>query len=136
MLEDDDLADANSEKLGLFKKLLTFRDYLSDDQKAEFDSGKIRMLLEYIIQKMSGKPGLLKTIQSLIKAGLLGDDFVAPETEEEAVGISNTLIKQVLAIMKNLAGNLEDQGLATSLIRCADTVLERIEIEDTKSQIF
>lgn len=136
ILANEEIAEENSPKLELFKKLLSFREYLDEQQRQEFDSGRIRMLLEYIIAKMSGKPGLLKTVQSLIKSGMLGDDYEIPQTQEEYDAASNALVKKVLCIMKDLCLGLEDQNLAKALCNCADSVLERIELEEKKSEIF
>lgn len=136
ILEDDDLAKMNASELELFKKFLTFRDFMPEEEKEAFDSGKIRMLLEYIIAKMSGKPGLLKTVQSLIKSGLLGDDFNLSDADFADEELSNELIKKVLHIMISLSEDLEDKGLSQSLKNCAEAVLEKIALEEGKSQIF
>ena len=135
ILEDDDAAKMNASELELFKKFLTFRDFMPAEEKEAFDSGKIRMQLEYIIAKLSGKPGLLKTVQSLIKSGLLGDDYILSE-DYETEELSNELIKKVLHIMISLSENLEDKGLTQSLKGCAEAVLEKIALEEEKSEIF
>ena len=54
------------------------------------------------------------------------------ETEE----LSNELIKKVLHIMISLSENLEDKGLTQSLKGCAEAVLEKIALEEGKSEIF
>ena len=125
----------NASELELFKKFLTFRDFMPAEEKEAFDTGKIRMQLEYIIAKLSGKPGLLKTVQSLIKSGLLGDDYILSE-DYETEELSNELIKKVLHIMISLSENLEDKGLTQSLKGCAEAVLEKIALEEGKSEIF
>ena len=135
ILEDDDAAKMNASELELFKKFLTFRDFMPAEEKEAFDTGKIRMQLEYIIAKLSGKPGLLKTVQSLIKSGLLGDDYILSE-DSETEELSNELIKKVLHIMISLSENLEDKGLTQSLKGCAEAVLEKIALEEGKSEIF
>ena len=135
ILEDDDAAKMNASELELFKKFLTFRDFMPAEEKEAFDTGKIRMQLEYIIAKLSGKPGLLKTVQSLIKSGLLGDDYILSE-DYETEELSNELIKKVLHIMISLSENLEDKGLTQSLKGCAEAVLEKIALKEGKSEIF
>lgn len=136
ILEDDDMAQLNSSEVELFKKFLTFREFLPEEEKEKFDSGKIRMLAEYIIAKMSGKPGLLKTAQSLIKSGILGEEYETFAEEVENMELNNDLIKKVLHIMISLSAELEDKGLTQSLTNCAESVLERIELEEGKSEIF
>lgn len=136
ILEDDDMAQLNASEVELFKKFLTFRDFLPEEEREKFDSGKIRMLAEYIIAKMSGKPGLLKTAQSLIKSGILGEEYNGYDVEIDNLELNNDLIKKVLYIMISLSAELEDKGLAQSLTNCAESVLERIELTEGKSEIF
>ena len=135
ILADEEVASANENEIDLFKKLLSFKDFLEGPEKEAFESGKIRMQLEFIIAKMSGKPGLLKTVLSLIKSGTLGEDFQLVSEEDSEIP-SNALITEVLEIMKSLALGLEDQNLAKALRDSADTILEKIQLEDNKSAIF
>ena len=135
ILSDEDAANQNNDKIELFKKLLTLSDYLPDEEKEAFMSGKIRMQMEYLIAKMSGKPGLLKTSQSLIKAGVLGEEYTSVVSEDENA-ISNNAVRNVILTMKQLSDDLEDRNLAKALCTSADTILEQIELEDKKAQIF
>ena len=65
ILEDDELALQYTSELELFKKLLDLCEFLPEDIKKEFLTSKVRLQIEYVIAKMSGKPGLLKTAHSL-----------------------------------------------------------------------
>ena len=134
VLEDDEEANENASEIEMFKKLISLSDYLPEDEKEKFRAGKQRMQMEYLISKMSGKPGLLKTSQSLRKTGVLGE--VDTVTSDESGNISNQAIKDVIGIMKKLSAGLEDKNLAKALCSSADNVLEKIELEDKKSQIF
>ena len=134
VLEDDEEANENAPEIEMFKKLISLSDYLPEDEKEKFRTGKQRMQMEYLISKMSGKPGLLKTSQSLRKTGVLGE--VDAVTSDESGNISNQSIKDVIGIMKKLSADLEDKNLAKALCSSADNVLEKIELEDKKSQIF
>ena len=134
VLEDDEEANENAPEIEMFKKLISLSDYLPEDEKEKFRTGKQRMQMEYLISKMSGKPGLLKTSQSLRKTGVLGE--VDAVTSDEGGNISNQAIKDVIGIMKKLSADLEDKNLAKALCSSADNVLEKIELEDKKSQIF
>ena len=96
----------------------------------------MRMVIEYIIQKMSGKPGLLITAESLIKSGVLGEEYnrqLEDCCEEE---LSNDLIRHVISDMKKLAQGLEDKFLCRALCVSADAILEQIALIDQKVQIF
>ena len=135
VIEDDEEAIVNAPQIDMFRKLLSLSEYLPDDEKEKFRSGKQRMQMEYLISKMSGKPGLLKTSQSLRKAGVLGE--VADNLHSGENGnVSNQEIKDVIGIMKKLSASLDDKNLAKALCSSADNVLEKIELEDKKSQIF
>ena len=96
----------------------------------------MRMVIEYIIQKMSGKPGLLITAESLIKSGVLGEEYnrqLEDCCEEE---LSNDLIRHVITDMKKLAQGLEDKDLCNMLCISADGILEQIALIDQKVAIF
>ena len=75
ILSDDDAASSNADKIEMFKKLRLLCDYLPETEKDTFQSCRNRMLIDYIISKLSGKPGLLITAQSLIKSGILGEAY-------------------------------------------------------------
>ena len=134
VLEDDEEANENAPEIEMFKKLISLSDYLPEDEKEKFRTGKQRMQMEYLISKMSGKPGLLKTSQSLRKTGVLGE--VEAVTSGESGNVSNQEIKDVIGIMKKLSASLDDKNLAKALCSSADNVLEKIELEDKKAQIF
>ena len=135
VIEDDEEAIENAPQIDMFRKLLSLSEYLPDDEKEKFRTGKQRMQMEYLISKMSGKPGLLKTSQSLRKAGVLGEVADNLRTGESG-NVSNQEIKDVIGIMKKLSASLDDKNLAKALCSSADNVLEKIELEDKKAQIF
>ncbi len=142
IIADDDLASENAEKVELFKKLLSMSEYLSEEEREEFLRGKPRMQMEYLVAKLSGKPGLLKTAKSLIKSGVLGEDYVLSEeniaenrtASENAV--SNSTITSVIRTMEKLSANLSDENLSKALCVFADSVLEQIELHESKVSIF
>lgn len=142
IIADDDLASENAEKVELFKKLLSMSEYLSEEEREEFLRGKPRMQMEYLVAKLSGKPGLLKTAKSLIKSGVLGEDYVLSEenpaenrTASENA-ISNSTITSVIRTMEKLSANLSDKNLSKALCVFADSVLEQIELHESKVRIF
>ena len=136
ILNDDDMKKSCSAELELFKKLRTLSSYLPEKEKNSFDCCRMRMVIEYIIQKMSGKPGLLITAESLIKSGVLGEEYnrqLEDCCEEE---LSNDLIRHVITDMKKLAQGLEDKELCNALCVSADGILEQIALIDQKVAIF
>lgn len=137
ILNDDDAAMINAEQIEMFKKLRVLCDYLPEAEKSSFQSCKNRMIIEYIISKMSGKPGLLLTALSLLKSGVLGDDYLLKsQDDEDNSDITNEMVRQVILCMQNMAESLDDKYLAQALRASADTILERIELENQKSKIF
>lgn len=136
ILNDDDIAKQYADEIEMFKKLRILANYLPESEKGSFLSGKIRMLIEYIISKMSGKPGLLVTAQSLIKSGVLGEEYNKNLEFNGDFELNNDQIENVLRMMKSMCSNLEDKSLAAALSASADNVLEKIEIVNQKSQIF
>lgn len=135
ILKNDEDELKYEEEIELFKKLKVLISYLPEEERKSFTSCKMRLLMEYLISKMSGKPGLLNTSIALLKSGILGDDFKYQlETKKE--DISNEMIKKVLESIKNLAIYLEDKELLEIIQISIDTLLERIEMENLKSQIF
>ena len=95
----------------------------------------VRMQIEYLIAKMSGTPGLLKTAQSLKKAGILGDDDVSADMQKP-FEVTNHELRKVFKCMKQLSDGLDDAYLADAMCNRIDNVLERIELAENSIQIF
>ncbi len=136
ILSDDNLALKYSSEISMLKRLKTLCEYLPDDEKVAFASGRIRMLIDYLLSKMSGKPGLLLTTKSLLKSGVLGNEYRVQLISECEDDLNNEMLRRVLTYMKKLSESLEDFGLSAALRACADGALEKIELEDRKSEIF
>ena len=136
ILSDDDAASSNADKIEMFKKLRLLCDYLPETEKDTFQSCRNRMVIDYIISKLSGKPGLLITAQSLIKSGILGEAYDSQLEKKCDEEMNNELIRKVIKIMKSMSCQLEDKSLSEAMKASADNILERIELVDQKSQIF
>ena len=134
ILEDDELALQYTSELELFKKLLNLCEFLPEDIKKEFLTSKIRLQIEYVIAKMSGKPGLLKTAHSLLKTGVISNANVL--SIENSVDITNDSLFNLIDFTKKLSEDLEDKSLAEGLQTYADSVLEQIELQNLSAQIF
>ena len=135
ILSDDDSALENAAEIELFKKLLELCEYLPEDEKAAFRASPVRMEIEYLISKMSGTPGLLKTAQSLKKAGILGDDDITPDMQKP-FAVTNHELRKVFKCMKELSEELEDSDLSDAMCNRIDNILERIELAENSIQIF
>ena len=135
ILADDDTAIENAAEIELFKKLLELCQYLPEEEKVTFMTSPVRMEIEYLIAKMSGTPGLLKTAQSLKKSGILGEEDSIPDAEKPFV-VTNHELRKVFKYMKELSEGLDDSYLADAMCNRIDNVLERIELAENSIQIF
>ena len=138
ILADDDTAIENAAEIELFKKLLELCSYLPEEEKAEFLASPIRMQMEYLISKMSGIPGLLKTALSLKKTGVLDneEDENAQVQPQKEFSVTNHELRKVFKCMKHLSDGLEDSYLADAMCNRIDGVLEKIELAENSIQIF
>ncbi len=116
---DDFEFDENLAEIDLFKKLLSLCEFLPEDKKEDFMYGKQRMQMEYLISRLSGKPGLLRTILSASKQTDISNT-------EEAVENNDNQIRQVFETMKKLSQSLEDTYLSKALCNCVDEILAKI----------
>ena len=137
ILADDDTALENAAEIELFKKLLELCEYLPDGEKEEFMASPVRMKMEYLISKMSGVPGLLKTALSLKKSGVLNEDesdILA--LQQKDFSVTNHELRKVFKCMKKLSDGLEDPYLADAMCNRIDNILEKIELAENSIQIF
>lgn len=136
ILNNDTTAKNYAEELELFKTLRTLAGFLPEKERNSYDCCRMRMVIEYIIQKMSGKPGLLLTAESLIKSGVLGEEYNRQLEDCCDEELSNDLIRHVITDMKKLAQGLEDRELCNALCVSADGILEQIALIDQQVAIF
>ncbi|MCR4579599.1 MAG: tetratricopeptide repeat protein [Treponema sp.] len=136
ILNDTELQAVSADKIELFKMLRALLAFLPESDKNKSITRRMNMLLAYLIDKFSGKPGLLATAESLIKSGVLGDEYLKNLICEKTGEVSNSLITKVLTDMKKLSEDLSDRDVAKALCASADGILEQIELENQKSQIF
>ena len=126
VLKDEDICQKYKSELEMFKKLKLLMDFIPQELSDSVNTNKLRVQIEYIIAKISGKPGLLKTVSSLIESGYFGaeseDEFQSLSQED----LTQDQIKSVLEYAKNLAANLEDSVLSDSLCEVADEIIQKI----------
>lgn len=108
--------------LEMFKTLRKMIDFLPDLEKQEFMSSKNRLLLDYVISKLSGKPGLYATSKALHKSGIIHDNPALKGSDNEGID----LVKEVLENLRRLSGNLEDETLRIALNREGDELREKL----------
>lgn len=117
-------------EIELFTNLRNLGDFLPEEQKSEFESSKMRVLLDFLIAKLSGKPGLLKTTDSLRRSGIFenADESLPENASPEYDGLSeNELAKKVLKDMQEMTKSLKDKSLAEGLDKIAQETEEKLD---------
>ncbi|MGI5092166.1 tetratricopeptide repeat protein [Treponema socranskii] len=122
-LQNKKSAEQFAIELKLFKKLRSMCDFLPSLQKEKFIASRTRLLLDYVIARLSGKPGLLATAEVLrrikLPAGLLekGASPFSALTDEQ-------LVPLVIHDMRTKLTDLPDAFLAAALDAAASEALE------------
>ena len=107
--------------LSMFKTLREMLEYLPAGQRHEFMTSRNRLLLDYVISKLSGKPGLFATTKALLRSGLIHENPENKPSEKDGI----ELVKEVLGNLRELSGHLEDETLRTVISNEADE-LEKV----------
>ncbi len=123
--ENNDV-DGNTDKEDVcdFKNLRAIFEYLPENGKDSFVSNRIRMVVEYVIAKTSGKRGLLKTAKMWRKSAHL-DNYEAQNDEDK---VTAKEIYDLVKYLKTLANELEDKEISKAICESADNVLIRIQL--------
>ncbi|MDO4506123.1 MAG: tetratricopeptide repeat protein [Spirochaetales bacterium] len=103
----------------LFEKLRSLSTYLPEEKRKEFLESKIRLQLDYIISKLSGKRGLLGTATIL-------RNQIGKEDEATELDSGRTLLIKVLEYSKGLVRGLPDATMVSSLNGQLEELLSRI----------
>lgn len=107
--------------LSMFKTLREMLDYLPPEQRREFMTSRNRLLLDFVISKLSGKPGLYATTKALLRSGLIHENPENKPSEKDGI----ELVKEVLGNLRELSEHLEDETLKVVLNNEADE-LEKV----------
>ena len=108
--------------LSMFKTLREMLEYLPEEQRHEFMTSRNRLLLDYVISKLSGKPGLFATTKALIRSGLIHENPENKPSEKDGI----ELVKEVLGNLRELTESLEDDSLRQVLKAEADSLEGKI----------
>ena len=122
--ENDDDENTDKEDVCDFKNLRAIFEYLPENGKDSFVSNRIRMVVEYVIAKTSGKRGLLKTAKMWRKAAHLDNDEI--QNDEDKVTARE--FYDLVVYLKTLANELEDKEISKAICESADNVLQRIQL--------
>lgn len=122
LLGNNEEAAKFQKEIELFKRLRQFGELLPFEQRAKFLAGRVRLLLDYIIARLSGRPGLLRAASEIRRKHNLPVDSM-----ETAINGSNRPdIVNVLKDMESLTFYLEDKNLSKALIVAAEEVVDKL----------
>ena len=107
--------------LSVFKTLRDMLEYLPENQRDDFMLSRNRLTLDYVISKLSGRPGLYATANALIRSGLIHESPESKASDKEGL----SLVREVLANLRQLSEELEDKSLRDVLNKELDG-LEKI----------
>ena len=105
----------------MFKALRALSESLPPEDRREFLQSRTRVSLDYLISKLEGRPGLLKTSAALRKSGELSD--CVKEEDVDTDYTFDELARIVVTDMKALSGFLEEDDLVVALNKLADNFL-------------
>lgn len=108
--------------LEMFKSLRKMLEYLPDTKREEFLSSENRILLDYIISKLAGRPGLYATVKGLFNSGIIHENPALKGSDNNGI----ELTKEVFAILKRLSGCLDDETLRIALNSKGDELLRKL----------
>lgn len=91
-------------ELSLFLKLKELLDFLPEDKRLEFEGSRTRLMLDFIISKLSGRQGLFKKADELVESG-----SVAQWQGEQ--NPDKNIIMDGIGVIKSLSQFLPDEKL-------------------------
>ena len=109
-------------EIELFKRLRQFGEQLPFEQRAKFLAGRVRLLLDYIIARLSGRPGLLRTASEVRRQNNIQEN----DMQIAINGNNRRDIINVLKDMENLTFYLGDKNLSKALIVVAEEVVDKL----------
>lgn len=109
-------------EIELFKRLRQFGEQLPFEQRVKFLAGRVRLLLDYIIARLSGRPGLLRTASEVRRQNNIQEN----DMQIAINGNNRRDIVNVLKDMENLTFYLEDKNLSKALIVVAEEVVDKL----------
>ena len=125
LLNDKNLAEKYSSEIGLFEKLYSMKDYLPDDKKEEFMKSETRLLLEFLINNLSGKPGIFAISETLRKSGMFAGEYSEITPESQSLS-GKELVYKVFGYIKDLINDIEDKNLAEGMQNYIDKLLTKL----------
>ena len=124
LLENKELLERHGDVVRLFREMKLLCEHLPQVKREGFYAGMKRMQMDYIISKLSGKPGLLDVADTLRDKGLVrvpAEKYdIVERFDEPAVSA------RVISLMRPLVQQLPDKDDALSLDSSLRNILERL----------
>ncbi len=120
---DSATAEKFRDEVMMFQELEELSQSLPKDERDYFNESKSNLQLEYIISKLSGKPGLLATSEEVRKMLEIEDSEEIDSTSDMKM---NVLAFKVLSQCRTLIKSLPDKGIAVALDEQVKHVLSRL----------
>lgn len=126
IISNQDEAEKFAKEIELFERLRALGNLLPDVQKQDFMQSATRVVLEFLIARLSGKPGLLKTADSLRKSGVIDSELKNGKADLLEHCSFAERSSAVLNVMCDFAESMEDKYLSVNLIQMAKETLEKL----------
>ncbi len=127
-LMDNKIAQRCDSAAELFRHMKNMCDYLPPLQKEAFLSGKKHVQIDYIIDRLTGRPGLLATAEELRRNGLVQIPEARYDIVEKFDEAATT--GRVLSLMRAFIHHLPEKNIAIALDNAVIDVLERLAIKN------
>lgn len=121
-LDDPNEIEKFRKEIDLFKRLRELGECLPLEQRAKFLTSRVRLLLDYIIARLSGRHGLLRAAVDFRRSNNLPEVVLSPED----AGLTRAEIVDVLKNLTGISTYLEDKDLSKALIIEAEKVIEKL----------
>jgi len=93
----------------LLENLKDLCNFLPQDKKSEYLSSLDHLRIDFLLKKMSGSPGLLRTAQSIREFDGI------PDAELDSIELDSLAVQKTLEYLKDLVRELHDKKIASIL---------------------
>ena len=124
LLENPVMPEENTAILGLFQELKRLCEYLPQEEKNGFNSSMKALQMEYIISKLSGKPGLMELAENIREKGLVevpAERYDIVERFDELAASA-----RIMNVMRPFVQQLPDKNNSSLLDDSLQHLLDRL----------
>ncbi len=139
-IENKEVSAEFALSLDMFKKLREMLEFLPPAKKKQFMTSRNRLMLDYIIARLSGKPGLFATITALLNSGLVSPHPTPTEEATSDITIDSendddviALVSSVMGTLRTLCENLQDDYLRDAIDTEILNLLEKIRAKSVRA---